>query len=169
MPQDRHRVATLGRSEDQDGITSGVVEDISPDGVARVVLNGETASCEASSIVRFASAAAAAEALLGRTVVVLRNAFMPPVILGAVAERLWDESAAAAPAQAQAKLPAGQPLAVQLDKRCLELAASDEIRLTCGKSSLLLRRDGTVIIKGVTITSRASQTNKIRGATVNIN
>jgi hypothetical protein len=166
MPQDRHRVATLGRSEDQDGITTGVVEDISPDGVARIVLNGETASCEASSIVRFASAAAAAEALLGRTVVVLRNAYMPPVILGAVAERLWDESA---PAPAQAKLPAGQPLAVQLDKRCLELEASDEIRLTCGKSLLLLRRDGTVIIKGVTITSRASQTNKIRGATVNIN
>ena len=58
---------------------------------------------------------------------------------------------------------------MQLDKKRLELEASDEIRLTCGKSSLLLRRDGTVIIKGVTITSRASQTNKIRGATVNIN
>lgn len=152
-----------------DQIASAVVHDISADGVARVILNGETQACEASSVLRFPSAAAASEALLGRTVLVLLNPPSEPVILGAVAQRLWDKPVADAPAEAHAKLPAGEPVSVQVDKRRVDLEATDEIRLTCGKSSLVMRRDGTVIVRGVTITSRASQANKIRGATVSIN
>ena len=92
-----------------------------------------------------------------------------PVILGVVAQRLWDKRDADGPAEAQAKLPTGDPLSVQLDKRRLDLEASDEIRLTCGKSSLVMRRDGTVIVRGVKIVSRATESNKIRGGTVSIN
>jgi hypothetical protein len=152
-----------------DQIATAVVDDISPDGVARVSVSGETQSCEASSVLRFASAAAASEALLGHTVLVLLNPPSQPVILGVVAQRLWDKRETEGPAEAQAKLPAGEPVAVQVDKRRVELEASEEIRLTCGKSSLVMRRDGTVIVRGVTITSRASQSNKIRGGTVSIN
>jgi hypothetical protein len=32
-----------------------------------------------------------------------------------------------------------------------------------------MRRDGTVVVRGVTIISRATQANKIRGATVSVN
>jgi hypothetical protein len=32
-----------------------------------------------------------------------------------------------------------------------------------------MRRDGTVIIRGVDIVSRASRANKVRGATVSVN
>lgn len=150
-------------------ITTAVVDDISPDGMARVVLSGEEQSREAASLLRFSSAAEASEALLGRTVLVLVNRSAQPVILGAVTQRLWDTRDADGACEAQAKLPTGDALSVQLDKRRLDLEASDEIRLTCGKSSLLLRRDGTVIVRGVKIVSRASQSNKIRGATVEIN
>ena len=159
----------IRRRQGHDEITTAVVESISPDGIARIVLSGEAASCEASSLVRFSSAAAASEALLGRTVLVLLNRQAQPVILGAVTQRLWDEQDASVPAEARGKLPAGHPLSVQLDKQRLNLEASEEIRLTCGKSLLLLRRDGTVIVRGVKIVSRASQSNKIRGATVDIN
>ena len=71
--------------------------------------------------------------------------------------------------EAEAKLPTGQPMSVQLDKRRVDLEASEEIGLTCGKSSLVMRRDGTVIVRGVKIVSRATESNKIRGGTVSIN
>lgn len=158
----------LRRRRAEDKIVAAVVEDISPDGVPLIVVSGDTQSREASSLLRFSSAAAASAAILGRTVLVLDSPAGRPVILGIVADRLWD-SESPDQAEAQVDLPAGATRSVQVDKRRLDLEASEEIRLTCGKSSLLLRRDGTVIVKGVTITSRASQTNKIRGATVNIN
>ena len=150
-------------------ITTAVVDDISPDGIARVVLSGEQQSREAASLLRFSSATEASEALLGRTVLVLAKRQSQPVILGAVTQRLWDGQDAGVPAEARVKLPAGHPLSVQLDEQRLNLEASEEIRLTCGRSSLLLRRDGTVIVRGVKVVSRASQSNKIRGATVEIN
>jgi hypothetical protein len=150
-------------------ITTAVVQDISADGVARVVLSGDSQACDASSLLHYPSPTAASDALLGRTVLVLVSPMTLPVILGIVAQRLWDAPEGSDGCEAQATLPTGTPLSVQLDKRRLDLEASDEIRLSCGKSSLLLRRDGTVIIRGVTIVSRASQANKIRGATISLN
>jgi hypothetical protein len=150
-------------------VTTAVVDDISPDGVPRVIVSGDRQPREAASLVQFGSAAAASEALLGRTVLVLVSRSAEPVILGPVSQRLWNERDADAGCEAEVRLPAGGARSVQLDRRRLELEASEEIRLTCGKSSLLLRRDGTVIVRGVKIVSRASQSNKIRGATVDIN
>jgi hypothetical protein len=54
-------------------------------------------------------------------------------------------------------------------KRQLLFEASQEITIACGKSSITLSRDGRVVIKGTELVSRASGTNKIRGATVQIN
>jgi hypothetical protein len=161
--------AAVGRHPEQDQIAVAVVDAISSEGVATVTVRGETHSCEASSVLQFPSAAAASEALLGRTVLVLRNPQTGPVIVGVVTQRLWQKRDSDASAQAQVQLPAGSPVTVQADKRRLDLEATDEIRLTCGKSSLVMRRDGTVVVRGVQIVSRASQSNKIRGATVSIN
>jgi hypothetical protein len=47
--------------------------------------------------------------------------------------------------------------------------ATEEISITCGKSSITLRKDGRVVIKGTDLVSRAARTNKIRGAAVKIN
>jgi hypothetical protein len=145
------------------------VEDISPDGAALVVLAGETRACEASSLLQFPTAQAAAEALIGHTVLVVVNESGRPVILGVVADRLWETRDDVDAVEAQATLPSGQAVAVHADKRRLDFEAADEIRLTCGKSSLVLRADGTVIVRGVNIVSRALQSHKIRGATVSVN
>ena len=51
----------------------------------------------------------------------------------------------------------------------LVLETKKELTLVCGKSSITLRSDGRIIVKGVEILSRASRTNKIRGASVQIN
>ena len=150
-------------------VATAVVEDITPDGVARVIVSGGERVREASSLLRFSCAAAASEALLGRTVLVAVDPAGAPVILGVVAQRLWDAQEDEAGPEARTTLPIADPICIQVDKRRVDLEASDEIRLTCGKSSLVLRRDGTVIVRGVRIVSRASQSNKIRGATVSLN
>jgi hypothetical protein len=149
-------------------VTTAVVDDISPDGVARVTLAGEDRSRDAASVLRFASAAEASEALLGSTVLVAVPPAGPPVVLGIVGERVWERRELSA-AEAQIALPAGEARNVQVDKRRIDLEAAEEIRLTCGKSSLVMRRDGSVVVRGVTIVSRAVQSNKIRGGTVAIN
>ena len=144
-------------------LDTAVVEDISPDGIAMVVLRGEEQRREALSLLRFPSADAASDAMLGRTVLILANGSGMPVILGVVSQRLWETR------EVEAQLPVGEARTVQVDKKLVNLEASEEIRLTCGKSSLVMRRDGTVVVRGVTITTRATQSNKIRGATVSIN
>lgn len=58
---------------------------------------------------------------------------------------------------------------VRLDRKSVVFDAENEIVLRCGKSSVTLRKDGTIVLKGVDIVSRAIQTNKIKGANVMIN
>jgi Domain of unknown function (DUF6484) len=53
--------------------------------------------------------------------------------------------------------------------RKLLFDAEEEVLLQCGKSSILLRRDGKIVIKGGNIVSRASGTNKVQGGAVRLN
>lgn len=61
------------------------------------------------------------------------------------------------------------PTDVKVDGKKITFDAKDEIHLRCGKSSILLRRDGKVVIKGSHLISRSSGGNKIKGSSVNIN
>ena len=153
---------------DENRVTTALVEDISPDGVALIVITGEERARKAASVLGFPSADAASRALLGRTVLVLMEGSADPVIMGVIEQRLWQVEPAGE-SEAHLTLPPSNPMSIRVDRRRLDLEAADEIRLSCGKSSLLLRRDGTVIVRGVKIVSRASQSNKIRGGTVSLN
>ena len=51
----------------------------------------------------------------------------------------------------------------------VDLSAARSIQLRCGLSTLTLRADGTVVLRGVHVTSRASGVNKVKGAAVRIN
>ncbi|WP_341675039.1 DUF6484 domain-containing protein [Niveibacterium sp. SC-1] len=51
----------------------------------------------------------------------------------------------------------------------LSFTAGQEMSLRCGDSSITLTADGRIVIKGRQLVSRASETNKIRGASVAIN
>ena len=172
------RVETAGASaetaprpvelEPQSRITTAVVEEISPEGVARVMISGEFHAQQAVTVVHYGSATAASAALLRQTVLVLVHRVGPPVIMGVVGSRLWP-AAPELPVEAETTVDPLAPRVAQLDKRRVELEASDEIRLTCGKSSFVMRRDGTVIVRGVKIVSRAIESNKIRGGTIALN
>jgi hypothetical protein len=86
-----------------------------------------------------------------------------PIVVGMVRDRF--------------ELPAAGPVAlVSEETRTLSLNGSavivegqDEIVLKCGLGSLTIRANGQIVIKGTRLISRASETNKIRGAAVHIN
>jgi hypothetical protein len=75
-----------------------------------------------------------------------------PIILGPLFERV--SSLAKSPSQS-------------LSNALVE--AQEEVLLRCGESSLSMKKDGKIVLKGRTIVSRASRTHKIRGASVAIN
>lgn len=56
-----------------------------------------------------------------------------------------------------------------IDRKQVVFDAKEEIVLRCGKGSITLRKDGKIVLKGTEIVSRASRTNKIKGASVAIN
>ena len=53
--------------------------------------------------------------------------------------------------------------------REIKFNATEKIELRCGRSVLLMNKDGKIVVKGSSITSRASGPQKIKGATVQIN
>lgn len=56
-----------------------------------------------------------------------------------------------------------------LNERELSFRATDKIQLRCGKASIVLRADGKIMVRGVSILSRASFLNRIRGSFTKIN
>ncbi|HXD18653.1 MAG TPA: DUF6484 domain-containing protein [Vicinamibacterales bacterium] len=58
---------------------------------------------------------------------------------------------------------------VTVDGSTLELVGRECVVLSCGKSSIALYADGRVVIKGTRLLSRASESNKIKGATIALN
>ena len=49
------------------------------------------------------------------------------------------------------------------------ITAEKELLLQCGESSILLKENGKIVIKGLDIISRARRNNKIRGGSVRLN
>lgn len=87
-----------------------------------------------------------------------------PVVIGVVKTRFSTEENEAP------KITLGDKVTnVKVDGKRIDFEAQEDIELKCGKSSLLLRKDGKVIIKGVQLQSRASGSNKIKGSSVAIN
>jgi hypothetical protein len=56
----------------------------------------------------------------------------------------------------------GPPKEVTIKAKC-------GLKLTCGESSIEMRRDGKLRIQGVDLVSRAKRTNRIKGGSVQIN
>lgn len=56
-----------------------------------------------------------------------------------------------------------------VDGRELVLEAEREIILRCGAASLRLTRDGRIVLRGVHVFSRARETQRIKGGSVQIN
>ncbi len=87
-----------------------------------------------------------------------------PIVVGIIHDTLYP-----AVSQDEVLRQLKQPSHNMIDSKTIFFNAQDEIVLHCGKSSVTLNKDGKVIVKGKKIISRASETNKIKGATVSIN
>ena len=57
----------------------------------------------------------------------------------------------------------------RVDGQRVVLEAQDEIELRCGEASILLRRNGRVVIRGVYVETRSRGVNRIKGGSVQIN
>lgn len=80
-----------------------------------------------------------------------------PIMVG-----LLQDSVPVQPAEAQ-------PMQIEADGKRVEVEAADELVLRCGKASLVLRRNGRVIIRGTYVETRSSGVNRIKGGSVQIN
>jgi Domain of unknown function (DUF6484) len=89
-----------------------------------------------------------------------------PVIVGFVRDSLWQASAPrmVPDVPAETSTPAQR-----IHAASVVIEGEREIVLRCGEGSIALTADGRIVIKGTRLTSRASETNKVRGAVVLIN
>lgn len=61
------------------------------------------------------------------------------------------------------------PVVVEADGRRVEVEAADELVLRCGDASIVLRRNGRVVIRGTYVETRSKGVNRIKGGSVLIN
>lgn len=113
-----------------------------------------------------ASATAPSDELVGAEVLLTFEHADPvlPIVTGVVRARLRPRASVPA-----VTLEPGALKDVLIDGRQLVFSAQQQILLRCGKSSVLLRRDGKVVIRGTHLLSRSSGANKIKGATIDLN
>ena len=64
---------------------------------------------------------------------------------------------------------AGPGWEAQVDGVRIRIQARDEVVIQCGKASIVMRRNGRVVIQGCHVETRAAGTNRIRGGQVRVN
>lgn len=99
---------------------------------------------------------------VGREVVLMFDGgdFTRPLLMGC----LRDPAAQLSP---PVPVPPANPVAVE--GNVVRMSAIDTLSLRCGKASVTLTRDGSVLIGGNYVETRASGTNRIQGGSVRIN
>ncbi|QND66166.1 hypothetical protein HB777_21115 [Mesorhizobium loti] len=55
------------------------------------------------------------------------------------------------------------------DGETVKITASERLELRCGKSVIIMEKDGRLTIRGTYLVSHASAANRIRGGSVNLN
>jgi hypothetical protein len=65
--------------------------------------------------------------------------------------------------------PTDPQLDARVDGRRVEIEAADEIVLRCGQASIVLRRNGRVVIRGTYVETRSRGVNRVKGGSVEIN
>lgn len=55
------------------------------------------------------------------------------------------------------------------DGETVKVTANERLELRCGKSSIIMEKDGHITIRGSYLVSHASAANRIRGGSVNLN
>jgi len=145
----------------------GEILAIDDDGRARVrVAGGADVAVARSALGEAARVGDGNQDLVGASVLVLLENDDPalPIIVGVVRERVRPD-----PQVAQVELDLGANRDVLVDGRRVVLDAQQEIVLRCGKSTIVLQRDGKVLVRGAHVVSRSSGPNKIKGSSISLN
>jgi hypothetical protein len=58
---------------------------------------------------------------------------------------------------------------ISADGECMTVTARDRMVLRCGKSSIVMRSDGRIEIRGETVITQATGANHVRGGSVQLN
>ena len=91
-----------------------------------------------------------------------------PIVIGCILDEPVVPELGAEP-RAEASARDNSLPEVRADGKRIYMEADEEIVLRCGKSSVVLRKSGEILIKGMKIVSRARGMHKVKGATVQIN
>ena len=145
----------------------GILADLTVEGVPLVEVPGISTPVLARTAVQLRGSECDCDRLLGSEVLLHVNEHDPlnVIIIGLVSSTMW----AGYELNEKSELPHGGGIDAEIDGRTVSLNAKNAIALTCGKSMIVLRKDGTILIKGIKISSRAARTNRIKGASVSIN
>jgi hypothetical protein len=65
--------------------------------------------------------------------------------------------------------PTDAQLDARVDGRRVEIEAADELVLRCGQASIVMRRNGRVVIRGTYVETRSRGVNRVKGGSVEIN
>jgi hypothetical protein len=123
------------------GVKRALIAGIGPDGRAEVAMPGEV-------LVFARSLVSLGPASIGREAAVVRLEGGEALILGLIRPLVPD---------------------VEADGEKLVLEARREVILRCGKASIKLTADGRVTIRGTQILSRSDGSNRVQGASVQLN
>ncbi|MET3577127.1 hypothetical protein ABID19_000142 [Mesorhizobium robiniae] len=83
---------------------------------------------------------------------------LKPLIVGRIVD----------PAKRQTNSPRAEAHVVR-DGETVKISASERLELRCGKSVIIMEKDGHLTIRGTYLVSHASASNRIRGGSVNLN
>ena len=159
------KVQSSGISEA--GIQIGEIVEIDAEGRAHVRFPESAAAVVvARSVLDAAASAGNPESLIGASVLVVLENGDPslPIVVGVIRAALRPKAALP-----EFKLDVGKNRDVLVDGHRLVFDAQQEILLRCGKSTILLQRDGKVLIRGAHLVSRSSGPNKIKGGSISLN
>lgn len=170
MARKKSQVSAI-RAEEQTGFSThrvGEIVAVDEEGCAHVTFPGNHGvPVRARSVVDApARAGEHPDALVGAPVLLVFENGDPnlPIIAGLVREELRPE-----PVRPEVSLDLGKNRDVVVDGQRLVFDAKQEVLLRCGKSTILLQRDGKVLIRGTHLVSRASGPNRIKGGSISLN
>ena len=154
-------------STSDSGLVVGTLVKIADGGVPIVTAPMFAAPVAARTVVQLARASCEPDLLAGSRVLlsVEDSASAAPIIVGLIGDTIWLDDQLAD----KVSLLENGKIDARIDGKNVHLVARDEIVLKCGQSKIILRKDGSIIVKGVTIITRAARTNKIKGGSVSIN
>ena len=141
----------------------GMIVEVSPDREVIVNWPANSSGPVAARLLNGCMDGIDTSSLTGMTVLLAFDEDPRPVVLGRVIDKLDPETSS------RVAIPQSDEQEVTVDGRKVVLEGKKEVALRCGRSEIVLRADGKVLIKGTQVVSRATRTNALKGGTVRIN